>query len=184
MLKNGQTVTVDMLDIIKQNSLADCTPTTATPCVNAPWPCKSKKDENPMNTAYATATLVSADTTEKDQRRYLLDELYRAYETAKLALQRKFGLADDEAPVSLMDTIKRIQDGLFVIPEKYKDKNTYGSLSYLRWRDPKTVEDKAGYEAAKAPLKAARTNTERQIKIFSPEKGLQSIIDFEAAAAK
>jgi len=163
--------------------LAVCEPAPAEPC-KQPWPCKSKKDENPMNTAYATATLVSADTTEKDQRRYLLDELYCAYQNAKTALQRKFGLIDDETPETLTDVIKRIQDGLFVIPEKYKDKNVYGSLTYLRWRDPKAVEDKVGYEAAKAPLQAARSTAERQIKIFSPEKGLEAIIAFEAAAAK
>lgn len=137
-----------------------------------------------MNTAYATATMVSTDTTEKDQRRYLINELYDSFSNAKLALKRKFGLADDETPHTLADAVKRIQDGLFTIPEKYKDRDSFGLLSYLRWRDPKTVEDKVGYEAAKAPLKALLTKTEREIKIFSPEKGLQAIIDFEAAAAK
>ena len=138
-----------------------------------------------MNTAYATATVVAHDTTEKDQRRYLREELYCAYQNAKLVLQRKFGLADDETPSSIEEAVKRIQDGLFVIPEKYKGKGaSYASMTYIRWRDPKTVEDKAGYEAAKAPLKVAFTKAEREIRIFTPEKGLQSIIDFEAAAAK
>ncbi len=169
---------------VMSNCLADCATAPATPCTKDPWPCKSKKEEIPMN--YASATVVSADTTEKDQRRYLINELYDSYQNAKLALKRKFGLTDDEAPANIVDAVKRIQDGLFVIPEKYKNNkdSSYASMSYLRWRDPKAVEDKIGFEAAKAPLKAAYTKTEREIKIFSPEKGLQSIIDFEAAAAK
>lgn len=138
-----------------------------------------------MNSAYATATVVAQDTTEKDQRRYLRDELYSAYQTAKLALRRKFGLEDDEAPSSIQDAVKRIQDGLFVIPEKYKKAgDSYASMSYLRWRDPKAVEDKVGYEAAKTPLKAAWTKAEREIRIFAPAQGLEAVIAFEAAAAK
>jgi len=164
--------------------LAVCEPAPAGPYLKQEWPCKSKKDKNPMSTAYATAMMVSQDTTDKDQRRYLLSELYDAFSAAKLALKRKFGLADDETPQTIQDAIKRIQDGLFVLPEKYKNRDSYASLSYIRWRDPKIVEDQAGYEAAKLPLKAAYTKTEREIKIFSPEKGLQAIIDFETAAAQ
>ena len=193
-LPAGIVVTKQMLDKIQGmkasmvimddfNCLADCAQAPAAPSKQG-WPCKSKKDENPMNYATASATLVATDTTDKDQRRYLKDQLYYAYDKAKTALQRKFGLIDDEAPVTLADTIKRIQDGLFVIPEKYKDKGTYGSLSYLRWRDPKAIEDKVGYEAAKAPLKTAYTTVERQIVIFTPEKSLEALIAFEAAQAK
>jgi len=69
--------------------------------------------------------------------------------------------------------VKRIQAGLFVIPEKYKDREGYTSFSYLRFRDPKTVEDKVGFAAAKADLKKARTDAERSIAILSPAEGLR-----------
>lgn len=168
--------------ICTMNSLAVCDPQPATP--DKCWGVKIKKDENPMNTAYATATLVNEDTSNKDKIRFLRDQLYGAYEDAKTALQRQFGLIDDEAPETLADTVKRIQDGLFVIPEKYKDKNTYGaSLNYIRWRDPKAVEDKIGYAAAKEPLKAAYQDAERTIRILTPEEGLKALQAFEAAQA-
>src|SRR6266576_887816 len=160
----------------KANSFAVCDTAPATPCPQQGWPCKSKKDVNPMN--YASATLVSQeDTTLRDQRRYLLSELNDSFDKAKTALKRKFGLADDATPTSIEDAVKRIQDGLFIIPKRYLEKGaSYASMAYLRWRDPKTVEDQAGYDAAKAPLKAAYTKAQRELKIFSPEKGLQSVI--------
>jgi len=169
--------------------LADCPPPTACPALCSA-PCKEpfwgpknakKKDKSPMN--YASATVIAQDNTERDQRRFLSEQLYTAYYTAKTALERKFGLIDDEAPKTLLDTVKRIQDGLFVIPEKYKDEKVYGGLGHLRWRDPKTVEDKDGFEAAKDELKKARNAVERTITILSPAEGLKALQDFEAANA-
>lgn len=163
------------------NDFVDCPPPCAPTTPKKTWGCKIKKDENPMN-SYASATLVTAaDTTLADERRFLRHELSDAFEKAKLTLKRQFGLEDDEAPMTLDETIKRIQDGLFVIPDKYKDQKTYGSLSYLRWRDPKAVEDKAGYKAARVTLDAEYSKAERIIKILTPQEGLQAVIDFEAA---
>jgi hypothetical protein len=132
---------------------------------------------------YASATVIAQDNTERDQRRLLNEHLYTAYSSAKTFLERKFGLKDDVEPQTITETVKRIQDGLFVIPEKYKDKITYGALSYIRWRDPKVVEDKDGFEAAKAELKKARTVAERIIAILSPAEGLKALQDFEAEQA-
>lgn len=165
----------------RMNDFVDCPPPCAPTTPKKTWGCKIKKDENPMN-SYASATLVTAaDTTLADERRFLRHELSDAFEKAKLTLKRQFGLEDDEAPMTLDETIKRIQDGLFVIPEKYKDQKTYGSLGYLRWRDPKAVEDKAGYKAARVTLDAEYSKAERIIKILTPQEGLQAVIDFEAA---
>src|ERR1700759_5230422 len=105
-------VPVTVIEQAYYSSLADCKE-ACKPCAAPeakPLPWKNKKDENPMN--YASATVIAQDTTEKDQRRYLINELQDVYETAKIALKRKFGLPDDEAPTTLADTIKRIQDGL------------------------------------------------------------------------
>ena len=161
-------------------SFVDCPKVASAPTTKG-W--GNKKDTSPMN-SYASATVISTESSDRDQRHYLIDRMYTIYYTAKTALQRKFGLMDDEAPVTLADTVKRIQDGQFVIPEKYGDKNTYGSLSYIRWRDPKAVEDKAGYEAAKADLKKAFTKVEDTIRILPPADGLKALQDFEAAQDK
>lgn len=136
-----------------------------------------------MNASYASATVIAQDTTEKDQRRYLIDALYTAYQSAKSALEVKFGITDENSPSTLSELVKRIQDGQFVLPEKYKDKPHYACTSYLRWRDPKTVEDKAGFDVAKAALKKARDAAERIITIKAPADGLTALEDFEAAQA-
>lgn len=174
----GKTVTMNMLI---ENSLAGCDTAPDAPCAKAPWGCKTKKDENPMN--YASATVVSQDTSNQEKIRFLTSQLYDAYADAKLALQRKFGLEDDASPETNDEVVARITAGLFVINEKYKDKKGYASLSYFRWRDPKAVEDKVGYEAAKAPLKAAFRAADRTIRILDPEAGLKALQDFEAAQA-
>jgi len=174
---------VTMQDLIEMNSFAVCEPAAATPCDKRIWGSKIKKDENPMNNAYATATLVTEDSGDKSKIRFLSGQLYEAYLNAKLALQRKFGLTDDEEPKTLTELVKRIQDGLFVIPEKYKEKPGYNTTLYLRWRDPAAVEDKAGYDAAKADLKKAYNDADRTIRILTPVEGLKALQDFEAAQA-
>lgn len=173
---------MDMIQKAYECSLADCTQAPAKAC--KAWPCTAskKKDESPMN-SYASATVIAQDTTERDQRHFLTGALYDAYTTAKTALKRKFGLIDDVEPLTVADVVKRIQDGLFVIPEKYKDTKTCGNIAYLRWRDPKVVEDKDGFEAAKLPLKKAYNDAERAIRILAPADGLKALQDFEAAQA-
>lgn len=165
----------------KCNSLVDCPPEACTaPTAKAFWGNK-KKDESPMN--YASATVIAQDNTESKQRSFLTGQLYDAYETAKMALKRQFGLIDDETPETMPDLVKRIQDGLFVIPEKYKDAKVYGSLGSIRWRDPKKVEDKDGFAAAKVDLKKTFAEAQRIIMILTPAEGLKALQDFEAAQA-
>lgn len=153
--------------------------TTATECPPAAkgWGCK-KKEENPM-ASYASAQII-ADTGEKDQRRHVQSRLYEIYYTKKAELKKKFGLLDDEAPMTPAAFVQRIADGKYTIDKEKMDKNTYSPAGFIRWRDPAVLEDKAGYDAAREKLSTAYTAAQDK-SVLAPATDLLATLEaFEA----
>lgn len=142
----------------------------------------NQKKEQDMSNSYASVTAINADTTEKDQRRYLERRLWDVMYTIKTGLKKQFGLTDDEAPTTAEDFIARIKDGKYTVDaEKLKKETlgTYDLIRYIRWRDPSTVEDKDGYAAARDALDAEVTRVTDIIKIKTPAEGLDALQAFE-----
>ena len=92
----------------------------------------------------------------------------------------KYGMTDDDAPVTLEQFIKRIQDGKFKVPEDKLDKNWYYNLgNTFRWRDPSVKEDEEGYKKAYAILRKAFLETTDIINIKDADEGLKAVQEFE-----
>jgi len=157
------------------NSLADCKP---APVAESKLPWKNKKDENPMN-SYSSATVVTADSIEKDQRRALSRAAYEAFRAKVTAAKKQFGMIGEDAPETMSEFIKRIQDGMFVLPEKYAD--TYISPYNIQWRDPSVKEDKDGYKAARKELQDAYDKLELRLAIIPVADALKEIEDYRDA---
>lgn len=169
----------DMDEMVFGNtcSLADCETAPASK-VN-PWGCKTKKEEIPMS-AYSSATIVTEGSIEKDQRRALSSALYTAFRVKVAAAKKQFGLTGDEYPETMTDFIARIVAGKFVIDTKYED--CFPSASYITWKDPSVVVDKAGYKAARAQLNADHNDLELKLMIIPVTDGLTAVEAYKAAA--
>lgn len=138
------------------------------------WGCNKKKEENLM-ASYASAQII-ADTTEKDQREYLASRLSTMkYEKAH-AFEKQFGLTDDAAPQTAAEFVKRIADGTYTIDKEKMDKKTYDVARYIRWRNPATLEDRAGYDAAIVKLDEAY-RTAKDAAILSPIAEAKTAMD-------
>lgn len=164
------------LDDPSLHSLADCTEVPA----KAAWPC-NKKDENPMTNAYSSATIVTADSIEKDQRRALATTAYDAMVVKKTALKRQFGLLNDDAPDTITDLLKRIADGKFSVPEKYQDSGIYNFFNFVEWRDPAVVQDRDGYKAARAELISEFEKLKLRLAIIPVADALVAVESFRDA---
>lgn len=173
-----------MLEMIANHthSFAPCqeAPVSAT---KLPWKKKIDKQEKEQDmSSYASVTNIAADTTEKDQRRYLEKRLYDISYEIKTGLKKQFGLIDDAAPLTAEDFIARIKDGKYTVDAEDLKRETWSATSaagYIRWRDPSVVEDKDGYKAAKAAMEAEVTKVTDIIKIKTPADGLAALQAFE-----
>lgn len=146
-----------------------------------------QEGNNPMN--YATATVQAGTTETQDQRKYLSQRLEDIYWELLRPLEAKFGLTDDERPLTPKDLKKRLADGMFVIKgikdaeddEDDEDDYFYGGwTNMIRWRDPAKKADHDGYVAAMKELQALRQKTLDIIKIDEPKAGLDAIKALEA----
>lgn len=130
--------------------------------------------------AYSSATIVTEGSIEKDQRRYLADALYAAYRGKVSDTKKQFGLTGDEAPATMEEFVARIKAGTFVVKEDYLE--AYPSTSFITWRDPAVVVDKAGYKAARVTLDAAYEALKLKIAIIAVTDGLAAVEAYKAPA--
>lgn len=150
-----------MIDLLlHKNSLAVCDNAPA----KAAWPCKKKKEETSMSYSGASATIVTSDSVERDQRRHLRAKAAAGFYDKKYAAKKQFGLVGDDTPETMGEMIARIQAGKFVLAEKNKDK--YATTGYIEWRDPSVKEDKDGYKAARADLAKAFEKLDTRLAIL------------------
>ncbi len=111
---------------------------------------------------------------------YLAERLFEEQDQKVHEARKHFGLADDNAPADIGEFVKRIQDGKFVVPEKYKEKNWYYANEFIRWRDPAKVEDNDGMTAARKMIEDAATETRDTIKVLPETDGLAALRAFKA----
>lgn len=127
-----------------------------------------------------------AETADK-QRDYLIDRLYSTASEKKDEARKAFNIENMAAPEDAIELVKRIKDGLYVVDEDAiksakKDRWFYaGPFFGLKWRDPAKPADEDGYEKTRDAINAAEQKAQDEIKIFSPEKGLETLRAFEAA---
>ncbi len=159
----------------------DCNTATtkATPdFLECMQPCKKKKDANPMS-SMSSATVITSDSIERDQRSFISGRLYDRLYAAKHELKRQFGLADDEAPYSVKEILERIKAGKYVLPEKWEDCSGYSLFNYIRWRDPSLKEDKDGYAEARKSLQAAYEAAEDAARLSPIPEATKAMQDFK-----
>lgn len=160
------------------NSFADCVQAPAEPKKKCGLAFK-KKEEVPMS-SLSSATVITADSIEKDQRRFIVDRLNTTLYYIKRYLKRQFGLADDVAPKTVEEMLARIAAGKYVLPEKHKDLSPYCSVSYIRWRDPSVKEDKDGYLAARKALEDEFSTAEEAARLLPIAEATKAMQDFKS----
>ncbi len=133
--------------------------------------------------SYANATVVTADSIETSQRSIVRDTLRSAVEKLKMSLKREFGMIDDDAPKTPSELVKRIADGQYTIDKENADLEMWdasGAARYIRWRNPETVEDKAGYKAARTELDEAYEDAKLKAALLPVADLIQLVEDFKA----
>jgi len=113
---------------------------------------------------------------------YLFTRLRNEHSSKQYDLRKAFYMIDDDAPVTPAELVKRIQDGKFILNDKTKDEyqGCY-SAQYITWRDPAKPADTESFEAANDKLTKAYCSAKDEIKVFAPEKGLETLKAFQAA---
>lgn len=172
---------VELLNsMIKSNgiSFADCDQAPAMPCpINLR--CVKKKDENPMS-SLSSATIVTSDSIEAKQRKFITSRLYEIKHDLKRGLARQFGIADDDTPNTAKEFIDRIKSGKYILPENMEDNCSYSAVSYIKWRDPALKADKDGYAAAKKQLDDAYATSEEMAMLLPIADAAKALQDFKS----
>lgn len=159
------------------NSLATLPCTPCAPCA----PKQSKGCKKPYNNCVeATNEETTKMNIEREKIAYLQDRIYTIVSQADTALERKFGLIDDETPRNPKELVDRITSGKYVLPEKNEERYGYGPLHGMKWRDPSVVTDRDGYKAAEAALSKSAQPIKDAINILPADQALKMLQDFEA----
>lgn len=104
--------------------------------------------EQDMSYNHASAAIqATSRSLEGESRDYFLGRIAETSNNKLLDAQKTFGLRNDESPKTARELIKRIKDGLFVLPlEKDDVKNVWlSAYDRITWRDPAIKEDHDGY---------------------------------------
>lgn len=170
-----------------QSFTAQAIPLDIKPCPSnvdaiCGWGNKPKEGSKPM-ASYAQATVINPASIEAEQREIVRSALRTQRESIRAQLRKDFGLVDDDEPRTPAEFIKRIADGQYTIDEKYLDYRSYAPWSYVRWRDPKKVEDKAGFKAAEEKLDASYQDAKLKAALLPIADLLQLVEDFKAFKA-
>lgn len=124
---------------------------------------------------------------EATQKNYLFDRVASAVSEKREDLRQTFGLKDDADPKTPKELVDRIMAGQIVLPENADKPDVWDFVSVrsmliqIRWRDPKKLEDKVGYEAAARKLKDASKATDDIIMTSDAPTGLKAFQEFQAA---
>lgn len=165
---------------ISKDSLANLQCVT-TPCDPVPcFPSKACKKKPYNNCVEATTEETTKMNIEREKISYLQGRIYTIVSQADTALERKFGLIDDEAPHTPKELVDRIASGKYVLPEKNDRNYGYGPLHGMKWRDPSMVTDRDGYRAAAATLEKAAQPIKDAIQILPVDQALKMLQDFES----
>lgn len=140
----------------------------------------TKEKEQAMNTNIEMNLSTGADI-EKGQRQFMLGRLADATFSRDIEALRTFGFAEDEAPQTPQEFVKRIQNGKFVIKAPDARDGSYFErpTRYIIWKDPSVKEDKEGLEKAREALSAARSSAELSIQVDSIPEAKKALLEFE-----
>lgn len=113
-------------------------------------------------------------------RQYIEGRLMQIYHNKSGALQRDFGLVDDERPTTAKELITRITEGKFKVSADKMEKDSYSPMDYFRWRDPSVKEDRAGFNTALVNMNEAKTEVQDTIMVGTPADALTALKAFES----
>jgi len=152
---------------------------------------KVEKESSPRGEQIGEETMetkinVSTNNELETQRKYLLNRLWDVRLTKKNTARKDFRMDDDPTPHSWTELQERIASGKFIWDKEgeekaVKEQSIWNPFTFITWRDPAAPADEAGYEAFRQKLETAYLATQDDIKIKSPEAGLESLRTFEAA---
>lgn len=178
---------IDTINWVKCNAPLDCCTTSEQPTAAAissafdRWK-KVNKEKNMTNhnLNVSVETDVNTNRDVANSKDYLASRLSAIYHAKDHALRKDFGLDNDNEPRDGKEMVERILAGKYVLKTL---KSCWDSTTseQIIWRDPAIKEDRAGYKIAEKTLDDLRTKTKDEIKIFDPEKGLESLRAFETA---
>jgi hypothetical protein len=119
------------------------------------------------------------------QRAHLVRRLRKLRDAKLDQLEIDFGLADDEAPKTFNEFIKRVKSGdISYTGSKDEDyEHLSGVFNHIRWRSPKKKEDKAGFKAAATLLRQKYDAAKDEIIVLDLDKALAALRAFEEATA-
>lgn len=123
----------------------------------------------------------STEQTKRDHLNHRVDRIHRDLTTA---LQRKYGLVDDETPKTFKELLDRLTTGMYVIDKKYLELEEYNPRNCLlnvEWRDPSKESDQAGYNKANEKLTVAWRKVLDDVVILPVLEALASVREFEKA---
>lgn len=177
------------LDYIKYNTyqLVNCPQPTTQAAVD---PCreltltearKKLKEEKKGSDMY-DLDFCEDETMDMTKLNHLSNRMSTAFSTKKQELAKKFGLMDDDPPMTAKDLIARITAGKYVVAEDKMTVSAYEPTRFFTWRDPSVKKDEEGFKAAEVALRKARTAAEDIIVVMSDEATrLKALQDFESA---
>lgn len=147
----------------------DCFADTNIGCANTP----TKKGTNMY--------IDTCNTREENAQMYLRDRQEANFCQKDEQLHKDFGLRDNDAPRTIKDMIDRITTGQYVIRTDKEEVEDYNPLRFIRWRNPATQEDQAGYKLAKEAMYKANTKVSDAIMVKTPTEALTAVEEFQTA---
>lgn len=152
-----------IFEIIEMNMFANMAP----PCKKnaGTVACKQEKEMNQIS----------------PEKTYLSRRLDNIEYNVQRSLPKKFGLQDNDRPRTPNELISQITSGKYVVAKGREDTKIYDPMDFIRWRDPTTVEDQAGHDAAVAKLHADTQAARDVIVVKDLDSGLKALQDFETA---
>lgn len=156
-----------IFEIIEMNMFANMAPVSGVSGKKCTGPvaCKQEKEMNQIS----------------PEKTYLSRRLDNIEYNVERSLPKKFGLQDDDRPRTPNDLIARITSGKYVVAKGRENTKVYDPMDFIRWRDPATVEDQVGHEAAVAKLHADAQAARDVIVVKDLDSGLKALQDFETA---
>jgi hypothetical protein len=168
-------------------SLGNCTNSyPSAPCgfvTNKLSDIQNQEGKTPMCYAKVNTTRieeVNESTVLQDQRQFLTDDLYRAYDKKRNELHKHFHM-EPVGPQTVQDLIDWVKKDNFEIKKDLMKEAAFNFQYLVKWVDKEHTPDEEGHAKALDALRKAYGDAQRVIKIKSAEAGLDALTSFEAA---
>lgn len=146
-------------------------------CEKAAYPCYNKVQEEQTE----KTMFYDMEDSEDNKLNYLSERASKVYGQKRDEAMHKYGMLDDDPPNTPRALIDRLASGKFTVTQENMDRSHYNPVNLIKWRDPATKEDQAGFKKADDALKAARTKAEDIIVVMSDDAArLKALQEFES----